>query len=760
MQTLYLPTSSLNFNNILSTESISPAGVYARREFGYKRFEKVQPNPLDNSLLLYSKAPAFEIHDAERDNFPIVLALKISDKSQFQLIQESNGIEVFRTSATLYLTPPCVEVLFRDETEMKKTLVASTRSLETKLVDLYERNGCFSVQSDLPSFKWSDYDHADIPDVDEAQLRECVRRDQRIDRVKGFLYAYLLGAYRTLPRDVVILNHFARRIRNTVSSIMSGGNEAPTAQWNSLLDAILGFDQMFSRCDDATKATFSLIPLQNQKSGFDGFLEDVRQVAGAEGYHHFVNRVKNEKKLYYVGGIYALLRKGAGSPTSTQIKDALSQMEKCVYAITQKAHGNNRIKLSVESAASLFSGSDMKLTALPVTQCVSSSDAATIIALVDELAHSKYSVSDLASSRLAIAKDCGLTVKGMVDDGPWQGSPTEKYVNGLLKNVGRGDAFDVSSTESLYLLSLAAFILKGDELEKLEDFLVSNAIGDFCLAYGFYGAFAGFAALPRTITDTFYKMDDLPYLNEVYRGIHTALHGAMPPGDIGRESRPAPQTPERVAATPPQAPQHESAMTAIQEFEDVCKKGRVTKKNLDRFRKDIVPGIITEGDRTEEFAAWVKEAKVPKHAVAGLMARLYKLRQPVSRDAVDSQRRPITPEIPPAKTASTNSTKAKLFIDDNACAKDMQATDAELDGIPGDVKRALSGSLALFQKDYGPDGYYTGEPKKYLRDNANTIDHFCRCLTSVKTKKLNVALSGQQKSAILTWLKDRYGVRP
>lgn len=759
MRTLYLPTSSLNFNNILSTESISPAGVYARRGFGYKRFEKVLPNPLDNSLLLYSKAPAFEINDAERDNFPIVLALKISDKSQFQLIRESNGIEVFRTFATLYLTPPCVEVLFRDESEMKKTLVASTRSLETKLVDLYERSGCFSVQSDVPSFAWLDYDQSAIPDVDEVQLRECVRRDQRIDRVKGFLYAYLLGSFRSLPRDVVILNHFARRIRNTVSSIVSGGNEAPPAQWNSLLDAILGFDQVFSRCDGATKAAYSQFPLKNQKNGVDGFLEDVRQVTSAEGCHHFINRVKAERNLYYVGGVYALLRKSVGSATSAQIKDSLSQMEKCVAAITQQAQGSNRVNLSAGNAAGLFAGADMKLTTLPGAHCVTSIDAPTIIALIDELTHSKYSVNDLASSRLAIAKDCGLTVKGMVDDGNWQGSPTEKYINGLLKNVGRGDAFDVSSTESLYLRSLAAFILKGDELEKLEDFLVSNAIGEFCLAYGFFGAFAGFAALPRSITDTFYKMDDLPYLNEVYWGIHTALYGEMPSGELCRKS-PVDKKTEQVA--PPQAPalQSEYAMSAILEFEEVCRKGGVARKRLDCFRKDILPGILNAGDRTEEFAAWVKDAKkVPKHAVAGLMTHLYKLRQSDHSGKVDSQRVGGSPVIPPAKVPSVNSIKAKLFIDDNTCAKDMLAADAEMDGIPVDVRKDLSKKLTLFQKDYGPDGYYTSEPKKYLRDNANTIDHFCRCLSSDKTKKLNVTLSAQQKATILTWLKDRFGVR-
>lgn len=45
---LYIPTCTLNFNNILATESISPAGFYNRRGFGNKRYYKVQANDFNN----------------------------------------------------------------------------------------------------------------------------------------------------------------------------------------------------------------------------------------------------------------------------------------------------------------------------------------------------------------------------------------------------------------------------------------------------------------------------------------------------------------------------------------------------------------------------------------------------------------------------------------------------------------------------------------------------------------------------------------
>ena len=50
MAKLYIPTSSFNFNNILSSESISPKAFYALRGYGYARWQEVEQNSLDNVI--------------------------------------------------------------------------------------------------------------------------------------------------------------------------------------------------------------------------------------------------------------------------------------------------------------------------------------------------------------------------------------------------------------------------------------------------------------------------------------------------------------------------------------------------------------------------------------------------------------------------------------------------------------------------------------------------------------------------------------
>lgn len=73
MDKFYIPISSLNFNNIIATESISSKSFYQNRKFGYKRFYNVKPNPFEDILLGYSKIPNFHIDDTDLDDYPLVI---------------------------------------------------------------------------------------------------------------------------------------------------------------------------------------------------------------------------------------------------------------------------------------------------------------------------------------------------------------------------------------------------------------------------------------------------------------------------------------------------------------------------------------------------------------------------------------------------------------------------------------------------------------------------------------------------------------
>ena len=76
---LFIPTCTLNFNNIFSTESISPKAHYATRGFGNRRYYSVEANSLDLAVTLYSKYPVFQVDDADLENYPMVIEIDTDD---------------------------------------------------------------------------------------------------------------------------------------------------------------------------------------------------------------------------------------------------------------------------------------------------------------------------------------------------------------------------------------------------------------------------------------------------------------------------------------------------------------------------------------------------------------------------------------------------------------------------------------------------------------------------------------------------------
>ena len=132
---LYIPTSSLNFNNIISSESIAPSSFYLKRGYGFKRLEKVSLNHLDNVILLYEQYPDYEIGDKELENYPMVIEI-CRDFDYANLKEVGEGI--YTCSKTIYLNPFDSKFYFNSEFELKSTISKAEPSIEAKLVHLYE----------------------------------------------------------------------------------------------------------------------------------------------------------------------------------------------------------------------------------------------------------------------------------------------------------------------------------------------------------------------------------------------------------------------------------------------------------------------------------------------------------------------------------------------------------------------------------------------------------------------------------------------
>ena len=87
-------------------------------------------------------------------------------------------------------------------------------------------------------------------------------------------------------------------------------------------------------------------------------------------------------------------------------------------------------------------------------------------------------------------------------------------------------SFDLFSVDSEVLISFAAFCQKGDNIDRLSEYLIQYGVSDCRLAYGIYGATRGFASLPKTFT-SFFINGDREYYKEFFLNIYNQLFGVQ-----------------------------------------------------------------------------------------------------------------------------------------------------------------------------------------------------------------------------------------
>ena len=206
MDKFYIPISSLNFNNIIATESISSKSFYQNRKFGYKRFYNVKPNPFEDILLGYSKIPNFHIDDTDLDDYPLVIEVSTDLLPQNEYIKEqTNDIEIYKIFNTIYFNPTKTKFYFFSEKEKDICLMKVASSIETKLMPIYQNN--IKIINKDNTFLWNENILKDIADIQKY----TTDNDLYINRLKGFYYCYHLGILLTKIKNKNIVKEYPKK---------------------------------------------------------------------------------------------------------------------------------------------------------------------------------------------------------------------------------------------------------------------------------------------------------------------------------------------------------------------------------------------------------------------------------------------------------------------------------------------------------------------------------------------------------------------
>ncbi|WP_448789329.1 hypothetical protein [Bacteroides graminisolvens] len=517
-QKLYIPTTTLNFNNIMASESISPAGFYSIRGFSYKRFDKVKPNNLDRRITLYDKYPNFDINDIELENYPLVIEIAPKDVDEDIIQEYRDGI--FYTEETIYLNPFSTKIYFRNEDEKRRTLSKVEQSLNTKMVSIYQNRICIKT-SCIDSFEWKKSDLTDSI-IDFANH---ISKDRRINKLKGFLYAYLLGINRSLSREVVILKKHAKELRNTISAIITNSDEHVNSKQEADLKTLYwNINYAFSHADGI---------IQNR----------LKQKAEEYKCPNFIDILRKED-------LYNTWFQKQNLTPSYQIKTFNLFFPQKNYTKTKSGrYNNNELEekqkyfdayfIDLDNAIGKYVKSiNANTSDLPILQhCnivdrITSDKSGFQAKLFNEYSGEHWNSEEFLASRLDFATAGGKLFKEELQD-EWENSPSKTYINDLRKNIASHTPFTISSVSNLTLQSFAVFCQKGEEdIDRLEDYLISNGIGDFRIAFALWGIVFGFANMPKTLTNDLFLSDDMAYKSEIYKYIFKQVHGIELDGEF------------------------------------------------------------------------------------------------------------------------------------------------------------------------------------------------------------------------------------
>jgi hypothetical protein len=495
---LYIPTSTLNFNNLMSSESISPASFYSKRGFGYKRFVKVDPNPLDNRIILYKDFPVFMIHDNELENYPLVIEIDSRYVNE-DVIKEINGI--YFAEETIYFNPFSTKFIFRNKEEQISTISKAAPSIETKMVSLYDK--CFVIYDKSKFLNSFNFEKIELDDS-KNDISSYISKDRKINKLKGLLFAYLIASNKSISPDIVSLEKLARDLKNTLSAIItSPDGRATYAQ------------------DEHLKTLYKSINERLYKIVISPIIKE-----------------KSEK--YQCNFDYLLKQENLWESWLRQNNFSNFQIEPFDASIKEKDEAFNNYLQNLEKKLLDIKRKQKKelvdTNSLPVIQnnriIEIPSQKEFLTKLFNEYLEEAYTSDEFIQSRYEFARSGGKVFKEELQE-KWNDSQWQQYINGLLKNLNEYSAFNIKSIDNITLQSFAAFCQKGEsDIDKLVDYLIINEIGDFRISFSLWGIIFGFADMPKTLTNELFQSNNAEYITRIYKHIYKQLHSIELEGNL------------------------------------------------------------------------------------------------------------------------------------------------------------------------------------------------------------------------------------
>lgn len=491
MKKYYIPTTTLNFNNILSSESISPKAFYALRGFGYSSWESIPENNVDNVIILYEKPFKFTRPESDLADHPMLI--EICTEEQFPSVCPG----IVYCDHTIYLSIGGTRFIFFSEQDKRVTLSRSEHSIETKFYE--EVWGKYMVVGHFPNAEKR------IIQLDIGLNQRAIEKDYRINKMKGVLYGFFIGKILFCSFDKIRQLQILQELQDIATTILSSKDHIPTILQTKQAYDLLKEYQRYTTCgyilqelNTDWEKVYDIVSTLIINGAIFSDLFDITNLMGnfqlTDKSHPFIHWLKGEHEKHF---------------NSRDFADFASF---CVSELLK----NKEIVVA-----------DLCLSEItfPDGQGQSEQDSQDIELLKswvnDTLLQKKYHgnpnvyMADLSDEIIIRAEEAYKDL--------WEDSNIRQLLNEMRHYV-RGEDNRFTWNEIL-TSSIAAVIVKGDDWKELLAFMQSKGMCDYRLAFAFYGELQGFANLDRLFTDFFYRYD---CSGDAYKDFYHQLLGVYP----------------------------------------------------------------------------------------------------------------------------------------------------------------------------------------------------------------------------------------
>lgn len=485
----YIPTSTLNFNNILSSESISPKAFYEKRNFGYSRWTVIPENNLDNAITLYDSLCYFERPQSDLEDHALLVEVELEENDVNPL-----GEGVFYCDKTIYLTHSSTRFIFFSERVKKIALSISNGSLETKMIRLYF-NSIRVVNQPTESYLVRATDNVQIKLNDEE-----IKKDFQTNKMKGLLYGYYIGSALSTTKENVKRLSCLFEIQNTFSAIRSSIDGKPKDFQAKQLDDL--FDKIcFSESESK-----EIAKIFKEES-----LSDMEKLYRLRFFSSKMERWENKK-------FDCLLQLQNLSENEEDVNPAIEWIEKEIKEQKGKIW---REKVVLKTDLGEILVIDRLLNTIKDEYLKNDETISLFKAWTNDIfASGKYN-GKISTFRDDIATDVTIKAKEVIGEEKWPEHQARKYLN-MLRHHINGKPFDDYKWEDGVLSSLFSVILAGEEWDKMLKFMQRKEMTDYRLAFAMYGTLNGFANLTRDFTDILFNLDEV-YVKDVYKEFYGQL---------------------------------------------------------------------------------------------------------------------------------------------------------------------------------------------------------------------------------------------